>query len=139
MLGQAAVSSEGFFTDLLDRSDTLWKAAAASVVYIAAYAPLALFVAALAARTSFSAGIFVGGIFIGNAVSTALVDSDFPVFGLLAINHHPRYVTDWIFDQTSHRWIPQRAGFDPWVSIVVIVVVAVAAAYLVVRRYRRLM
>jgi ElaB/YqjD/DUF883 family membrane-anchored ribosome-binding protein len=33
--------------------------------------------------------------------------------------------------------VPQHAGYDPWVSLVVIAAVALVAGYLVVRRYRR--
>jgi ABC-2 type transport system permease protein len=138
-LGEAAVSSDGFLSYLVDHLDVLWKAALASLVYMAASAPIALLVAALAAKASYSAGIFLGGIFIANGLSAGLVDADFPVFGLLSVGDHPGYVTDWIFDTSSETWIPERAGFDAWVSLAVIAVVAVACGFLLLRRYRRLM
>lgn len=139
LFGQAAVSSDGFLSYLVDHLDVLWKSAAASVVYMASAAPLALLVAALAAKTSYAAGIFLGSVFIASGVSEGLVNADFPVFGLLSIGDHPGYVADWIFDTSSEEWVPEQAGFDAWISLAVIVVVAVACAFFIVRRYRRLM
>ncbi len=51
---------------------------------------------------------------------------------------HPRYVRDWIFGSDLGSYWPERAGFDPWLSLAVIVVVAVAGSAWVYRRYRRL-
>ena len=38
---------------------------------------------------------------------------------------------------TEFGLVPRRAGFDPWVSLVVIVVIGLASGWMVLRRYRR--
>ena len=58
--------------------------------------------------------------------------------GLLALQHHPGYVRDWIMGENTNRWISERAGYGPVPSLIVIMVLAVVTIFLVVRRYRRL-
>ncbi len=137
VIGNAFVSPDGFLTSLIDDLDVLARAVAATFVYFAAFAPLAAAVAAVAARPAIAAGVYLAIVFAVNGVADALVTNDFDEFGLLAINHHPRYVSDWIFDDDTLAWIPERAGFEPWVSLAVVAVVAAASAALLLRRYRR--
>lgn len=138
-IGQALVDSDGFFDYASSNLDVLWQSVAASVVYFAAFAPIAFLVASIAKKSSYAAGFFLLGISVINGITAGLVDeAEFDIAGLISLNHHPRYVTDWLFDENSHAWIPERAGFDPWVSLLVIAVVAAGCTAVLVRRYRRL-
>jgi hypothetical protein len=58
-------------------------------------------------------------------------------FTLIAIDHHPRIIRDFLFDDTVN-YPAEAVGFDVWVSVVVIVVLAVLSALFVRMRYRRL-
>ncbi len=137
VIGNAFVSPDGFLGSLVDDLDVLARAVAATLVYFAAFAPLAAAVAAVAARPAIASGVYLAIVFAVNGVADALVTNDFDMFGLAAINHHPRYVSDWLFDDDTLAWIPERAGFEPWVSLAVIAVVALASAVLVLRQYRK--
>jgi len=52
---------------------------------------------------------------------------------------HPVHVTDWIFGTASDDVTMRSAGFDPWVSLLIIVVLAMLSAVVVTVRYRRWM
>jgi hypothetical protein len=56
---------------------------------------------------------------------------------LLALDHHPRIIRDYLFGDTI-AYAPELAGFEVWVSVVVIVGLLLAAAWFVRQRYRRL-
>jgi hypothetical protein len=136
--GRAWVSSEGFGSYVAGNLDTLWRTAAASAIYFIAFAPLAFAVAAFARRASFAAGTFIGLMVISTPVSQALVEADFSFAAFLSIQQHPGLVRDWIMGENTNRWIPERAGYGPIPSLIVILTLAVLAIFLVVRRYRRL-
>ncbi len=137
VVGNAFVSPDGFLASIVDDLDVLARAVAATSVYFLAFAPLAAAVAAIAARQAIAAGVYLVTMFMANGMSELLVVNDFDVFGLTALNHHPRYVSDWIFDDSTLNWIPDRAGFDPWVSLAVIVAIAASSAVVVMHRYRK--
>ncbi len=137
LIGNAFVSPDGFLSSLVGDLDVLARAIAATAVYFAAFAPLAAVVAAYSNRTAVGAGVYLAIVFAVNGVSDALVTNDFDIAGLFALNHHPRYVSDWIFDDSTLQWIPERAGFEPWVSLAVVAAIAVGSGFLVLRRYRR--
>jgi hypothetical protein len=42
-------------------------------------------------------------------------------------------------DSSTHSWIPERAGYDPIVSLIVILIVAIGSWLLVLFRQRKLM
>lgn len=139
-IGQASISTDGFLSYAGAHLGDLWRSGVVSTVFIVAYVPPAFVVASLATRTSLSAGMFVGGLFASAPLTALLVDQQgSDLFGLLALDHHPRYLRDWVFDASTRTdgWIPERAGLDPWVSLMVIVFIALAATALVVWRYRR--
>ena len=137
-LGRAWVSSEGFGSYVTSEAGVLLTTLAASVVYFAAFAPLAFAVASVSKRAAIAAGVFLGVITISGPTSASLVDAGFPSLGLFAFQHHPGYVKDWILDSSTHSWIPERAGYDPILSVVVIVTVAVASWLVVLFRQRRI-
>jgi ABC-2 type transport system permease protein len=136
-LGLAGLSSDGFLSYLTSNVGDLARAALAVVVYMAAYLPVAFAVGSLATRTAVSAGAFAAAFFATSPLSAGIIDNQGPdLIGLAALEHHPRYVRDWIFDTNTHDWIPERAGYEPIVSLLVIVVVAVISVFIVARRYR---
>lgn len=136
MIGDAALHSGGWFDYFSGNLDLVWKAALTSIVYLVAYAPLAFLVAAFANRTSFSAAIYAAIMLMSAPLTQALVDSGTSLAGIASLNHHPRYLADWIYDTNTHPWIPERAGYSEWVSLLVILLVAAASLLVVMRRYR---
>ena len=134
-LGRAWVN--GFGSYIADNWEVLWQTALASVIYFAAYAPLGFVVAAFSRRTSIAAGIYLGIITISSAAARGLLDAGFDIAGLFAFQHHPGFVKDWIMDSSTHQWIPEDAGFDPSVSLLIIIVVAVFSGLVVLARQRR--
>lgn len=137
-LGRAWVDDDGFGNYVMGHLDDLWQTALASVVYIVAYGSLAFLVAVFSTRTALAVFVFLIVVPISGPTTGALVDSGTSIVGLAALQHHPGYVKDWIMSSDTHRWIPERAGYEPIVSLIVILVVALIAAAAVVRRYRRL-
>lgn len=136
-LGRAWVSSQGFGSYVTSEAGVLLTTLAASVGYFAAFAPLAFAVASVSKRAALAAGVFLGVITISGPTSASLVDAGFPSLGLLALQHHPGYVKDWILDSSTHSWIPERAGYEPILSVIVILTVAVASWLVVLFRQRR--
>lgn len=136
-LGRAWVSSQGFASYAGEHAGVIATTLAASIGYLLAFAPPAFAIAALTRRSSVAAGAFLGAIAISGPTAAALVDAGFPSLGLLALQHHPGYVKDWILGTNTRAWVPERAGYDPILSLVVIVTVAVAAWLVVLFRQRR--
>ena len=137
-LGLAAISSEGFLSYLGSNLGDIGKAALATVVYLMAFVPVGFAVGSFANRTAVATGAFAAAFFATAPLTAAVIDNDGPdLIALAALDHHPRYVRDWIFDTDLHPWIPERAGYEPIVSLLMILAVAVVAGYLVYRRYRR--
>ncbi|HEY5649853.1 MAG TPA: ABC transporter permease [Acidimicrobiia bacterium] len=134
-VGRACV--DGFGSYVADNWPTLWQTLLASVVYFAAYAPLALLIATVSKRGGIAAVLFLGILLISGGATAALVDSGFRTLGLLALNQHPGYVKDWILDANSHDWIPQLAGYDAIVSLVVILTLAALFGLLIVIRQQK--
>ena len=134
-LGRAWVN--GFGSYVAGNAEILWQTALASVVYFAAYAPLGFLVAAFSRRASLAAGVFLGVVTISSAATRGLIEAGFDFMGLFALQHHPGYVKDWIMDSSTHSWIPEDAGFDPSVSLLVIIVVAALSGIAVYARQRR--
>jgi ABC-2 type transport system permease protein len=137
-LGRAWVSDEGFGSYVAGNAEVLWQTSLASLAYFAALAPPAFLAASYAKRPAVAAGAFAGVmIMLSPATSALVVEADLNVFGLFTLQQHPAVVKDWIMGTVSSRLVPIRAGFDPWVSLVVMLAVALGSAYLVMRRYRR--
>jgi ABC-2 type transport system permease protein len=136
--GRAWVSSEGFGSYLAGNMDVLWETLLASLAYLAAFAPIGFAIAAVAKRTSIAVGTLLIGITVTGPATTGLVESGYDVAGLFAVQHHPGYVKDWILGADVHRWIPEQAGYEPIVSLVMIAVIAASSTLFVARRYRRI-
>jgi ABC-2 type transport system permease protein len=139
VVGRAWVNDAGFADYLVEHLDVLWQTALASAVYVVAFGSIALVVAAFAGRTAAAVFAVVLIVPVSGPASAVLVDSGaFAGAGLLALQHHPGYVKDWILSDNAHAWIPERAGFEPVVSLAVIAAIAAAAAVVVYQRYARL-
>ncbi len=143
-LGFAALSSDGFFQALISNADEIPKILAATVVYALAYAPLALVISTVATRKAAATGVFLGVIIVGAGLASTLIEAtSLPgsrYAALLSFDSHPDFVRDWIFGRGSDAdVIMATAGFDAWVSLLVIAAVAVVSTVLVIWRYRRLM
>jgi hypothetical protein len=91
-------------------------------------------------RTGIAAAAFLGILFAGAAVAQRVAEAAFPgarYFALLAVDHHPRIIRDYFFGDTV-AYAPEQAGFEVWVSVVVIVGLMALAVWFVRFRYRRL-
>lgn len=140
-LGAAALAQDGFLSYLGGNLDVLWQVTAAALGFILIHGGVLAVVGAYVDRTSFAAATFLGILLAGGNLAGVISEAAFPgarFASLFALDDHPRYVRDWIFDSDLGSYWPERAGFDPWVSLAVIVVVAVAGSAWVYRRYRRL-
>lgn len=137
-LGRAWVSSQGFGSYVTSEFEVLFTTLLGSFAYFVAFAPLAFAVASVSKRASLAAGVFLGMVTISGPVSAELVDSGFSSLGLVALQHHPGYIKDWILGSSTHDWIPERAGYDPILSVIVIVTLAVGAWLVVLFRQRRI-
>ena len=136
--GRAWVSSQGFGSYVTSEYEVLLTTLLGSFAYFVAYAPLAFAVASVSRRATMAAGVFLGMVTISGPVSAQLVDSGFSSMGLFALQQHPGYIKDWILDSSTHDWIPERAGYEPVYSVIVIVTLAVACWLVVLFRQRRI-
>lgn len=134
-LGRAWV--DGFGPYVVDNWPVLYETLLGSVVYFAAFAPLAFAIATLASRSSIASGIFLGGVIMSSPTAHGLVEAGYGPASLLALAEHPNYVKDWILGASTGNWLPEQAGYDPIVSVMVIVVVATLSLMVAFYRVRR--
>jgi len=139
LIGRAWTSSDGFGGYLTGHLDVVWQTAVASVVYVAAYGSLAFLVAVYSTRAALAVFAFLIAIFASGATVQALVDAGYDMAGVAALQDHIGHVKDWIMGSNTERWVPEQAGMEPFVSLLIIIAVALLAAALVVRRYRSLL
>lgn len=138
LIGRAWVADAGFGSYVTSHLGDLWQTAVASLVYFAALAPLAFLLAAYARRPAIAAGVFIGIMALSSPATRALVvEAGFDPFGLFALQQHPVVVKDWLMGVPSAHLVPQRAGFEPWVSLAMILAVGLLCGLMVTRRYRR--
>lgn len=135
--GRAWVSSRGFGSYVAGEWEVLATTLLASIVYFVGYAPFAFAVASATRRASLAAGAFLGIVTISGPSALALVDAGYPSVGLLALQHHPGYVKDWIMGSSTREWIPEAAGFGAEMSLLMIVLVAAGSWLVVLFRQRR--
>lgn len=139
-LGLAFLSTDGLIAYLWEEVEVLWQVPAVSAGYLVLHGGLASLISSITKRVGAAAAIFFAVITAVGTFFGEISQLGFPGAGwlsLLNFDHHPRVVRDWVFDMDSGDFPVEEAGFDPWVSVVVIVVVALGCALLVVRRYRR--
>ncbi len=141
-LGYAALSPAGFLTYLGETTDILWKVPAAALVFFTMHASLAFVAASFANRVGAAAAGFIAVLLGLNLVALLFQEASSAPgtkwTSLLALEQHPRYVRDWIFDLDSSITIPAQAGFGPEASLLVVIGVAVVSVLVVGWRYRKL-
>ena len=142
-IGFAALDDAGFFSAVVSDAGTLLRILGATAVYVLAYVPLALFIAAFVDRKIVASVVYVFVLIGASGIGEFLVEvSDLPgarFAALLAPIDNADYVMRWIFGEGSPEALPFRAEFNPQLSLAIILVIAVALSSAVVVRYRRLM
>jgi ABC-2 type transport system permease protein len=139
-LGLALIAEEGFLSYLGNNLDILWKVPVTAAAFIALHGAVVFALSAVIDRTGIAAAAFLGILFAGAAVAQRVAEAAFPgarYFALLAVDHHPRIIRDYFFGDTV-AYAPEQAGFEVWVSVVVIVGLMALAVWFVRFRYRRL-
>ena len=141
-LGLAGLSDDGFFTYLGANLDVLWKVPVVALAYIATHGSIAFAISAFLGKSGLASGLYLGFVIITNNVAGLIVGSanftGAKYAALFAIEQHPRYVRDWVFDSNAGFLIMEDAGFDAWVSAVCILFVVAGSALIVWRQYRKL-
>lgn len=140
-LGRAGLSDDGFLSYLGSNLDVLWKILVATLAFVLVHGGVLAVISAYIDRTPFAAATFLGILIAGGGIAGEVAEASFAgarYFSLLAFDAHARYVRDWVFDADLDRYPPEVAGFEPWVSAMVIVAIALIGSIWVYRRYRRL-
>ena len=142
-IGFAALDSDGFFEALVSEAGDLPRILAGTALYVVAYAPLVLFLAAFINRKGAATGIYLAIMIGTNGVAEALLEAgNLPgsrYAALVPPVDNADYVMRWIFGDTSELSLAYRAGFDPQLSLAIILATAIVLSAAVVLRYRRLM
>jgi ABC-2 type transport system permease protein len=139
-LGLALIATEGFLPYLGDNLDVLWKVPVTTVAFIALHGAVVFALSAVIDRTGIAAASFLGILFAGGAIASRVAEASFPgakYASLLALDQHPRIIRDYFFGDTV-EYAPEVAGFEVWVSVVVIVGLLVGGTLFIRQRYRRL-
>jgi hypothetical protein len=139
-LGLALIATEGFLPYLGDNLDILWKVPVTTAAFIALHGAVVFALSAVIDRTGIAAASFLGILFAGGAIASRVAEASFPgakYASLLALDQHPRIIRDYFFGDTVD-YAPEVAGFEVWVSVVVIVGLLVGGTLFIRQRYRRL-
>jgi len=139
-IGLALIADEGFLPYLGDNLDVLWKVPATTLAFIGLHGAIVFVLSALITRTGIAAAAFLGLIVAGSGIAAAVAAAGFAGsewFALVSIDQHPRIIRDYLFGDTV-TYPAEAAGFEVWVSLVVIVVLVIIATTVVRARYRKL-
>jgi ABC-2 type transport system permease protein len=139
-LGLGLIASEGFLPYMGDTLDILWKVPVTTLAFVGLHGAIVFILASIIDRTGIAAAAFLGLIVAGSGVAAAIAAANFTGsrwIGLLSIDQHPRIIRDYFFGDTV-EYPAEAAGFEVWVSVVVIAVVMAAALVFVRSRYRKL-
>ena len=139
-IGLALIASEGFIPYLGDTLDVLWKVPVTTLAFLSLHGALVFILASVINRTGIAAAAFLGILTAGGALAGQVAQASFPGArwaSLLALDHHPRIIRDYLFENTV-EYAPEAAGFEVWVSVVVIAVLVAVAIPFVRSRYKRL-
>ena len=140
-LGLAGLSTDGFLSYLAGNLDVLWMIPAVALCFIVIHGGVLAVLSSYIDRSGFAAAAFLGIIIAGRNLAEVVSGAGFPgarYLSLLAFDDHPRYVRDWIFDIDLGSYAPEVAGFDPWVSLLMVAVVGIGGGLWMLTRYRRL-
>jgi ABC-2 type transport system permease protein len=139
-LGLGLISNEGFLPYMGAHLDILWKVPVTTLAFIALHGGIVFILSSVIGRTGIAAAAFLGLIVAGSGIAAAVSAAGFPGsrwVSLLSIDQHPRIVRDFFFGNTV-EYPAEAAGFEVWMSVLLISVVAAAAVVFVRARYRRL-
>ena len=139
-IGLALISDDGFLPYLGDNLDILWKVPVTTLSYVALHGAVVVSLSAVINRIGFAAPAFLGLLTAGAGIAGRVAEASFPGarwFSLLAVDHHPRIIRDYLFENTVD-YPAEVAGFDVWASVAVIVILSVLAIVFVRYRYRKL-
>ncbi len=139
-LGLGLISSDGFLTYMTENLDILWKVPVVTAGFVLLHAALIFLLSAWINRTGIAAAAFLGILTAGGAIAARVAEAGFSgsrYASLLAIDHHPRIIRDYLLGNTV-QYPAEAAGFGVWTSVIVIGVAVVAAAWAVRQRYRKL-
>lgn len=139
-LGLALISDDGFLPYLGDNLDILWKVPVTTLSFVAIHGAVVISLSAVINRVGIAAPAFLGLLTAGGGIAGRVSEAPFAGArwaSLLALDHHPRIIRDHLFGDTV-EYPAEAAGFEVWMSIVVIVVAVALAVVFVRARYRRL-
>lgn len=139
-LGLALISEDGFLPYLGDTVDVIWKVPLTTLAFIGLHGAIVFILSTAIARTGIAAAAFLGLIIAGSGIAAAVAAAGFQGsrwFALFSIDQHPRIIRDYFFGDTV-EYPAEAAGFEVWVSVVVILVLVAAATLFVRQRYRKL-
>ena len=124
-IGLSLISDDGFIPYMTDNLDILWKVPLTTLAFVALHGALVFPLSAVINRTGIAARVAEGS---------------FPGarwFSLLALDQHPRIIRDYLFEDTVD-YPAEIAGFEVWMSVVMITVLVLVAFVFVRQRYRKL-
>lgn len=139
-LGLALIAGEGFIGYLGDNLDVLWKVPVTALSFVALHWAVIFILSSVIDRTGMAAAAFLGLLVAGGGIAGRVAEASFPgarYFSLLALDHHPRIIRDYLFENTV-EYPAEAAGFEVWVSVALIVGLVAAAVVFIRARYRRL-
>lgn len=139
-IGLSLISDDGFIPYMSDNLDVLWKIPVTTLAFIALHGAVVFPLSAIINRTGIAAAAFLGVLTAGGGIAARVAEATFPGsrwISLLALDQHPRIIRDYLFEDTID-YPAEIAGFEIWMSVVVIAILVVVAAVFVRQRYRRL-
>lgn len=139
-IGRAAVATD-MFGSLQESGAVLWQAPVVALATTVAMGSLLALVATFVNRIGIAAVAFLGTWGAIGPIAGELSAVDLPSFHLLALanlSEHPAIITSMVFGRTQGVTSMRSAGFEPWVSWLVIVVFAAIVAAVVTHRHRNL-
>ena len=139
-LGLALIADEGFLPYMGDNLDVLWKVPVTTLAFVGLHGAIIFILASVISRPGIAAAAFLGLIVAGSGVAAGVAAAGFTGsrwIALLSIDQHPRIIRDYFFGDTV-EYPAEVAGFDPWVSGLVILVILAFAVVFVRSRYKKL-
>ncbi len=139
-IGLALISQDGFLPYLTDTADILWKVPLTALAFVALHGAVVFILSSVIDRNGIASAAFLGLLTAGGAVAGRVAEASFPGarwVSLLALDQHPRIIRDHFFENTI-TYPAEAAGFEVWMSAVVIAALVVTGGIFVRARYRRL-
>lgn len=139
-IGLALIADEGFLPYLSGNMDILWKVPVTALAFVALHGAVVFSLSAVINRVGIAAPAFLGLLTAGGGIAGRVAEAPFEGarwFSLLALDHHPRIIRDFLFEDTV-EYPAEAAGFEIWASVIVIAICVAAAVAFVRARYRRL-